>query len=115
MTLFDTIEPERSLRPLRGRQIPVIPAIYEAVKAGHRRIMIQAPTGFGKTVLAAHLMHRSASKGKRPIFIAPAIALVEQTLASFEAQGYGISGSSRRNITAQTGEPRCKLPAVTRW
>ena len=87
MTLFDTIEPERSLRPLRGRQIPVIPAIYEAVKAGHRRIMIQAPTGFGKTVLAAHLMHRSASKGKRPIFIAPAIALVEQTLASFEAQG----------------------------
>ena len=84
MNLF---KPSGQLRPLRGRQIPLIPAITQAVRDGHRRIMVQAPTGFGKTVVAAHLMDRSAAKGRRPIFIAPAIALVEQTLASFEDQG----------------------------
>lgn len=72
---------------MRGRQIDVIPAIHDAVRQGHKRIVVQAPTGYGKTVVAAHLMDRSAKKGKRPIFIAPAIALVEQTLKSFEDQG----------------------------
>ena len=86
MTLFEP-DPALHLKPLRGRQIGLIPQITEAVKQGHTRIVIQAPTGYGKTVLAAHLMDRSAKKGKRPIFIAPAIALIEQTLASFEEQG----------------------------
>ena len=85
--LFDSTEPVRSLRPLRGRQIPLDEAIYAAVREGHKRIMVQMPTGGGKTVLAAHLMDRSAKKGRRPMFVAPAIALVEQTLKSFEAQG----------------------------
>lgn len=82
-------EPEKSLslHPLRGRQIPLIPAITQAVKEGHKRIMVQAAGGFGKTVVAAHLMHRSYDKGRKPLFVAPAIALIEQTLASFEAQG----------------------------
>lgn len=86
MTLFDQ-HIVRELRPLRGRQIPLIPAIAEAIKQGHKRIMVQAPTGYGKTVIAAHLMDRSARKGRRPMFVAPAIALVEQTLHSFESQG----------------------------
>ncbi|MGA9668278.1 MAG: DEAD/DEAH box helicase family protein [Terracidiphilus sp.] len=84
MSLF---KPVGELRPLRGRQIPVIPAIAEAIREGHKRIIVQMPTGGGKTVLAAHMMDRSARKGKRPMFVAPAIQLVEQTLASFEEQG----------------------------
>lgn len=79
--------PEGTLRPLRGRQIPLIDAIRDAVREKHKRIIVQAPTGFGKTIVAAHLMNQSAAKGRRPIFICPAIALVEQTLLSFEAQG----------------------------
>lgn len=86
MRLF---EPDNTmqLRPLRGRQIPLPDLIAQAVREGHRYIGVQAPTGAGKTVLAAHLMDRSAKKGRRPIFIAPAIPLVEQTLHSFEEQG----------------------------
>lgn len=86
-SLFDSPVIWQELHPLRGRQIPLIPAIYEAVRQGHKRIIVQMPTGGGKTVVAAHLMDRSAKKGKRPIFVAPAIALVEQTLKSFEDQG----------------------------
>jgi DNA repair protein RadD len=92
VTLFETIEEQRTLRPLRGRQIALDKAIYDAVRAGHKRIVVQLPTGGGKTVIAAHLMDRSAKKGRRPMFVAPAIALVEQTLKSFEDQGIGDIG-----------------------
>ncbi len=84
VTLF---RPTGELRPLRGRQLGLIPQIAEAVRQGHRYIGVQAPTGAGKTVIATHLMESSARKGKRPMFVAPAIALVEQTLISFEDQG----------------------------
>ena len=75
------------LRPLRPRQEVCIEAIRQAVKSGHKRIVVQAPTGFGKTLTAAHLIHGSVQKGRRPIFTVPSITLVEQTLKAFEAEG----------------------------
>jgi len=64
-----------------------VPLIREAIKQGHKRIVIQSPTGAGKTLLAAHLFAGSISKGKRPMFTVPDITLVEQTLKSFERVG----------------------------
>jgi DNA repair protein RadD len=49
--------------------------------------MLQAPTGFGKTLLAAHIIRRALDKGKRVAFTAPAISLIDQTVAAFEAEG----------------------------
>lgn len=86
MTLFDTIE-ERTLRPLRGRQIAAPGLLRDAIKQGHRHIVAQAPTGYGKTQLAAEMVHSCLKKGGKAIFVAPAIELVEQTLKSFESQG----------------------------
>lgn len=82
-------EPEKwkELRPLRPRQERAIEAIRQAVKEGHKRIIVQAPTGFGKTLTAAHLISNSTKKGKRPLFTCPAITLVNQTLKSFEDEG----------------------------
>lgn len=76
-----------TLRPLRGRQPAAIEAIRQAVREGHKRIIVQAPCGFGKTITAAHLIAGALEKGKRALFTAPAIQLVEQTLASFESEG----------------------------
>lgn len=75
------------LRTLRPRQAAAIEAIRVAVREGHRRIVLQAPTGFGKTLTAAHIIQASADKGKRPMFTCPAITLVNQTLAAFESEG----------------------------
>lgn len=84
-SLFDL--PERSLRPLRPRQSAAIEAIRQAVKDGHKRIVVQGPTGFGKTLLAAHLIASSLAKGNRPLFTCPAITLIDQTVKAFEREG----------------------------
>src|SRR6185312_1800380 len=51
------------------------------------RLMIMAPTGSGKTVLAEHLIWRTLKKGKRVGFSVPRLALVNQTIARFKAVG----------------------------
>lgn len=76
-----------TLRPLRPRQLSVIDRVREAIREGHKRIVVQAPTGFGKTLTAAHIIASSLERGKRPLFTAPAITLVDQTLRAFEAEG----------------------------
>jgi len=85
-SLFDE-QTKATLRPLRERQAKAIEAIREAVREGHKRIILCAPCGFGKTLLSAHLISSSVDKGKRPMFTCPAIALVNQTLKAFEAEG----------------------------
>ncbi|MGD9658760.1 MAG: DEAD/DEAH box helicase family protein, partial [Methylocystis sp.] len=44
-----------ALRPLRPHQAVAIEALRESLRAGHKRPLIQAPTGFGKTLTAAHI------------------------------------------------------------
>lgn len=49
--------------------------------------MVQAPTGFGKTILAAHIVRGALDKGNRVCFVVPAISLIDQTVRSFHADG----------------------------
>jgi len=86
VTLFEP-DPALHLKPLRGRQIGLIQQLEDAIKEGHRHIMVMGACGFGKTEVSAHLTDRSAKKGKRPMFVAPAISLITQTLKMFENRG----------------------------
>jgi superfamily II DNA or RNA helicase len=72
---------------MRWYQEPAIPMFRAAVKQGHQKIVGQAPCGYGKTVIAAHLSVSSMAKGNRVLFACPRISLVDQTLESFEQQG----------------------------
>jgi superfamily II DNA or RNA helicase len=78
---------ENRLRTLRTRQAQAIADMRQAVREGHKRIIIQGPCGFGKTLLSAHIISAALSKRNRPIFTCPAISLVDQTLKAFEAEG----------------------------
>ena len=49
--------------------------------------MLQAPTGFGKTLTAAHIIQRALDKGNRVIFTVPALSLIDQTVTAFAAEG----------------------------
>lgn len=72
------------LRPLQSKLIENIDA---AIAAGERRIMVQAPTGFGKTVVGAALAQRCIDAGQRMLFTAPALSLIDQTVSRFHQNG----------------------------
>jgi DNA repair protein RadD len=76
-----------ALRPLRSHQERALISLRSSLASGHRRPMLQAPTGFGKTLTAAHIIQRALDKGKRVAFTVPAVSLIDQTVAALEAEG----------------------------
>lgn len=75
------------MRPLRPHQVQAIEMLKRSLSHGRKRPLIQAPTGFGKTLLAAAIVEGALRKGKRLIFTVPALSLVDQTVAAFWAEG----------------------------
>ena len=53
------------LRPLRPLQERAIIALRQSLIAGKKRPIISCPTGFGKTVVAAHILTGALNKNKR--------------------------------------------------
>ena len=72
---------------LRPHQVGLIAEIKAAIADGRRRIIGQAPTGFGKTIVGANLTREALDRGERVIFTVPALTLVDQTLEKFYAEG----------------------------
>jgi DNA repair protein RadD len=70
----------------------------ERFSAGVRRVLLQLPTGAGKTVVAADLLLRFVAEGKRALFIAPRRELIEQTCRKLDVLGleYGVMAEDRR-------------------
>jgi DNA repair protein RadD len=75
------------LSTLRPHQIRAMDLLRSSLRSGKRSPMLQAPTGFGKTVIAAAIVDGALSKGKRVTFCVPALSLIDQTVASFWREG----------------------------
>ncbi|MER8170563.1 DEAD/DEAH box helicase family protein, partial [Acinetobacter baumannii] len=63
-------------RELRPHQVVMLDRLRSSLIAGRRRPMVQAPTGSGKTVLAGAIVKGARAKGKRVLFVVPAISLI---------------------------------------
>ncbi len=74
-------------REPRPHQLDAIRLLGESVAKGNRRIMVQMPTGAGKTLFAAMLIQGALETGRQVTFAVPAISLVDQTVEAFEAEG----------------------------
>jgi superfamily II DNA or RNA helicase len=72
---------------LRCDQAELIKNIDDLIEGGCRRIVGQAPTGFGKTLVAAHKLKRLHDSGQRAMFTVPALSLVDQTVQRFVSEG----------------------------
>ena len=72
---------------LRPHQVGLVDKIDAAIADGRRRIVAQAPTGFGKTIVAAALTARAIDQGPHVIFTVPALSLIDQTVEKFYAEG----------------------------
>ena len=75
------------MRELRDDQKNVIEKLRAALRHGHKRVIMQAPTGFGKTLVASALVDSALSKQKRIIFTIPVVDLIPQTLDMFGSFG----------------------------
>ena len=72
------------LRPPQKTAISLLRASWKA----HKNHLINAPCGFGKTALASYLAQSFASVGKRVVFVAPYVTLVDQTYTRFQQYGH---------------------------
>ena len=86
------LTPPVDARVLRIDQQRAIELLRASLAFGHRRPMLQAPTGFGKTLLASHVVRMAREKGRHVVFCVPALDLIDQTLASFWQDGIGDVG-----------------------
>jgi len=72
---------------LRDYQITAIDALKSSLRSGKPSVVLQMPTGAGKTALAGAIINGALVKGNTAIFCVPAISLVNQTVESFERDG----------------------------
>lgn len=96
-TAFDLFATGSAPKPLRAHQHAAIAMTKRAIIAGKDRIVVQMPTGAGKTRTAAEIVAGALAKGKRVAFTVPAISLVDQTVAAFEAEGIDAIGVMQAN------------------
>lgn len=73
---------------LRPHQTRTMALLRQSLGRGSKRPMICLPTGSGKTKFAAAIVDGALSKNKRVIFTVPAVSLINQTVESFEAEGF---------------------------
>lgn len=80
---------------LRDYQTDLLNRARAAFRAGHRRVLMVAPTGAGKTVLAASMLGGAAQKRNTSMFLVHRRELLKQTSATFRQVGidHGIIGA----------------------
>lgn len=75
------------MRQLRDYQATALDRLREEVRKGYRRIMLQMPTGSGKTLVATEIANAATAKDRRVIFEVPLISLIDQTVKSLYDHG----------------------------
>lgn len=66
------------MKQLRPYQVEAVEDLRAGIKAGHKKQVLAASTGFGKSIVAMHLIHSSLQKAKRCMFLVDRRVLVDQ-------------------------------------
>lgn len=107
--LFRTEQPQP--KTLRPHQEKALAMVRESYRVGNRRIVVQMPTGAGKTITAAEIIKGARAKGNAALFTTPAISLIDQTVSAFEGQG--ITGIGVMQANHQRTDPLAKVQVAT--
>lgn len=86
-----------SQRLLRPHQIKAIDGLRNSLAQGNRRVVLQAGTGFGKTLTAAKIIESALAKNRKVLFTVPLLSLVDQTVSEFTKEGIGHIGVIQAN------------------
>ncbi len=71
----------------RGYQTTIIEQARRHFQSGKRRVLVQAPTGSGKTTLSARMLGGAAARGHRSFFLVHRRELLRQASRTFTAAG----------------------------
>ncbi len=71
----------------RPNQEKIITDVLTLFKEGHKRVILQAPPGFGKSVTFIEISRRASKKGSNVLILTDRIKLYNQTKGVFESQG----------------------------
>src|SRR3990172_7531633 len=73
----------------RAFQTTAHESLRQGMRDGHRKQLLVAPTGAGKTYLGLRIIHEALQKRRQALFVCDRTALIDQT--SFRADSYGLS------------------------
>lgn len=97
---------------LHDHQGRAIGLLRQSLATGHKRPMLMAPTGAGKTVIGSAIVEGALAKGKRVLFTVPFLSLVDQTVAAFNAQGISAIGIMQGNHPGTDGSQPVQVASV---
>lgn len=72
---------------LREWQKQAVEQVRQRIREGAKNILVVAPTGSGKTILASHIIQESERKMNRSAFVVDRVNLVNQTSETFSTVG----------------------------
>lgn len=76
------------MKELRPHQTGAVAMLREAIgRERIKRLVLDLPTGAGKTVIAAAIIRMAREKGNRVLFVVDAISLIDQSVQAFYAEG----------------------------
>lgn len=81
----------------RDFQVTAHEKLRDGVRAGHRKQLLVAPTGSGKTYLGLRIAHEALLKARRALFVCDRTALIDQTSARADSYGLGAHGIVQAN------------------
>ena len=87
---------------LRDYQTDAVSRLRAGIVSGHKRLLLSAATGSGKTVIAADMIRRCLDKGKRCAFLAERRILVEQTARRLQSEGLPVGIVMRGSMQGKT-------------
>ena len=99
---------------LRPYQVDVLDRVAAAVEGGHRRILLVAPTGSGKTVIAAAAIRDAVARGERVLFLAHRRELIGQAQNKLFAAGVD-AGIILAGVAPRSGEAVQIASVQTLW
>jgi superfamily II DNA or RNA helicase len=92
---------------LRPYQQKSVDEVRSAFQAGHDAVLLQLPTGGGKTLTSGYIIGAAAAKGNPGWFICNRVELVEQTALAFDR--LGLDGQYGIIAAGYTANPRSMI------
>src|SRR5512144_543048 len=100
------------MKTLRTDQAEAIENVRNELLEGERRVVLQSPTGWGKTVVAADIVSRAIEKDRRALITVPALSLVDQTVEALYAHGIRDIGVIQANHHMTDGRHPVQVASV---